>query len=32
MISTQGKIQLVKNERLLEVTLARKKIHRQIKR
>ena len=31
MISTQEKNQLVKNERVLEVTLARKKIHWQIK-
>ena len=32
MISTKEKIQLVKNEDILEVTLARKKIHWQIKR
>ena len=32
MISTQEKNQLVKNERVLEVTLARKKIPWEIKR
>ena len=32
MISTQEKIQLVKDERVLEVTPARKKIHWKIKR
>ena len=32
IISNEEKIQLVKNERVLEVILARKKIHWQIKR